>query len=267
MEWGRIKTIFIIIFAIVNVFLLSVYLKSQYKSDDIDSSLISDTVKVLAENNIKIDEKIIPKTIETVKIFTIENSYSDATTMLESIREIAKNNDVDWFNEHIAKATNDTNFSCDIKKSSTIIDDENQLEYVRDKLEDIGILTSGKYVTVKGEGWESYYLAYNDTVIFDSYIKIKEEKGKVVKIFGKNWLGNKITEGSITKTISPIEVLLDISSRYDGKKEIKIESITVGYYAGNRSQAVKVTASPVWEIKLSNGECRYYDMRNGNLLE
>ena len=73
MEWSRVKTILIWVFAIVNVFLLVTYLRGSQASGVADRQTVEDTITILQANHVKIQEKVMPKDITTVRLFDIQN--------------------------------------------------------------------------------------------------------------------------------------------------------------------------------------------------
>lgn len=259
MEWGKIKSILICIFAVVNIFLLYVYFGDAYTGKSIDSDMILNAVKIINENNIDIEEDIIPKTYENARICTVENKFKDANDILEYIWNEYGENVIFGFNKNNVKIKNNT-FECelDISKNNEIT--KNNIER---ELEKCGLLNFGKYSKSFVDNSMFFYMEYEGMSFFDSYIRVDFKDDKPVMIYGTNWLFDKVYEDSTAKSISPIEILVDFASEYSGNK-VEITGMQSGYYIGERNATVKVTATPVWEIRLSDGEKYYYDMRTGN---
>lgn len=255
MDWSRIKTVLIWIFAFVNLFLLSVYFDGTFTSKTIDEDVILGTVEILRQNNIAIDKETVPKNLDNVKICSVENKFADVKAMLEAVRNSSDEGVLNTENIEI----DGENFTCKFK-----LDKEIRPEKL---IKNSGLLSSGDYKKVEKDGEVYYYLSFENKVFFDSYIKVKITNGKNVEIFGKNWLGDKVSQESVAKIVSPAEILINFSTQYSGEKDVKVDSMTAGYFIGERNETVRATASPVWEISTSDGAKCYYDMRNGDLLK
>lgn len=254
MDWSKIKTVLIWIFAFVNLFLLSVYFDGTFTSKTLDEDVILGTVEILRQNNITIDEATVPKNLDNVKICSVENKFEDTKEMLETVRN---SSDSGFLNTENIEVDGE-NFVCKIK-----LEKEIKAEKL---IKDSGLISYGDYKKVEKDDGVYFYLSFENKVFFDSYIKIKSD-GKNVEICGKNWLGDKVSQESVAKIVSPAEILINFSTQYDGEKNVKVNSMTAGYFIGERNETVRATASPVWEISTLDGAKYYYDMRNGDLLK
>lgn len=265
MEWGRIKNILICVFIFVNLFLFSVYFKSMYTGKSVDSDIIADTVDILKQNNIDIDKDIIPVSYENVKICSVENRFANIKEMLEYVWENNDKEDGSFFSRENTEFRGNS-FVCKVD-----LDDNENMgnpeKYAEKKLRNAGLLSSGNYKMVEKDGYVYFYLRFEDKVFFDSYIRVSISPLGIEEIYGVNWLGDNISEEGVAKTVSPAEILINFSSSRNFTNTISVECMTYGYYTGERTETVRVTASPVWEITVSDGSKYYYDMRNGDLLE
>ena len=241
MEWSRIKTILIWVFAIVNVFLLSIYFKETSTGNIISEDVVTSTVEILKQSNVTVDKDVIPRRYENVKICSVENKYSNINQMLGSVG-------IDD-----SKATVKGDFFWYVAETADEVD--NVLER---------LLTSG-YEKTEAEDGEYYYLSFENKVFFDSFICVKSKDGKT-EINGKNWLGDHFADEGVSKIVSPAEILINFAAEYGGAEEISIKDIAAGYYIGERLETVRVTAAPVWKITVSDGTEYYFDMRNGDKL-
>lgn len=249
MEWSRIKTILIWVFAIVNIFLLSIYFKEANTGKTLDKEVIISTIEILRQNNISIDEDVLPDSFENVKVCSVENECADINSMLENTK-LDKNSVTVDGNSFVYKPK-----------------EQIQRDDVEDMLKNAGLITTEEYKKVESDGYEYYYLKSENKVFFDSCIRVKIADGEVEEIYGKNWLKDRISEDGVAEIVSPAEILIDFSAQYDGTDRITVNSVTAGYYIGERTGNVKTTASPAWEISVSDGRKLYYDMRNGDLLK
>ncbi|MEE1042644.1 MAG: hypothetical protein UH854_01635 [Clostridia bacterium] len=263
MEWGKIKTILIFIFVIVNLFLFIMFFKSEYVDNVIGDELVENTVKILEDNNVLIDKSVIPKTHDSVRICIVENKYSSISDMLKNIWTICAENDVTYFNEKNTDI-HENYFVCTVDKVEEV---SNITKYAKREIEKTGLLENAEYVIEEDDEYVYFYLKFGNKIFYDSYIKVRATKTGIKEIYGYNWLGDIAFEGGISQTVSPVEIIIDFTLANNFQNTVEIESVKSGYYIGERGDTVRVTASPVWEISLNDGQVFYYDMRNGDLLK
>lgn len=262
MEWGRIKTILIWLFSIVNLFLLIMFLDVIYSGTNISDDVIESTVAVLEKNNVIVDKDIVPSTHTTVKICNVENRYNSVLSMLEAAKKTAVQEGSEFYVKDGADVGNNT-FLSTINESKTI---SNPVSYAKKMIKKSGLVNDTGYSVVKKDGYIYFYLEFENKIFYDSYLKVKVTEKGIQEIYGYNWLGDSITDGGPAETVSPLEILVDFATQQKFEKKVTVTGMKAGYYIGSRSETVKVTAFPVWQITLDNGKVFYYDMRNGDLL-
>lgn len=263
MEWGKIKTILIVIFAFVNLFLFVMFFKGEYVDNSLDDELIENTVTILEQNNISAEKSLMPKTHYNVSVCSVENRYSSVGDMLESAREISAQNSVNYLDADNTDIYEDS-FVCTVKQSTEVSDITG---YTKREIEKAGLVENVDYTVAEKDGYVYFYLRFDDKIFYDAYIRVKTTEEGIQEIYGYNWLGDTVTEGGISETVSPAEIIINFALEADFNEKVRLESVRSGYYIGERGETVRVTASPVWEISTSDGQVFYYDMRNGDLLK
>ena len=262
MEWSKIKTILIWIFVIVNVFLFSMYFKDMYSGNKISNEVVADTISVLAKNNVVITEKVMPKDCSDVKIYNVENTYRTVSEMLEKAKKTSKENGINFFTDENTSVKG-KNFTCKLNSDEDVTDTE---DYTEENLKKTGLLGDSDYSVRKKNGYIFFYLKHGNMIFFDSYIRVKCTNKGIQEIYGNNWYCDKVTEGSLAQTISPSQILIDFAVQMNFPQKVTITNVEAGYYIGDRDEAVRVTAFPVWEITLSDNSVYYCDRRNGDLI-
>lgn len=262
MEWSKIKTILIWIFVIVNIFLFSMYFNDMYSGNEISDEVVEDTISVLAKNNVVISKDVMPKDCSDVKIYNVENTYSTVSDMLEKVKKTSKENGISYFTDDNISVKG-KNFTCKVTSNEDVSD---IVDYAEEKIKKTGLLGDVDYSLRESNGYVYFYLKYGNMVFFDSYIRVKCTNKGIQEIYGNNWYCDKVTEGSMAKTVSPAQILIDFAVEMKYPKKVTITKVEAGYYIGNRDETVRVTAFPVWEITLSDGGIYYYDRRNGDLV-
>ncbi|MBR5518885.1 MAG: two-component system regulatory protein YycI [Clostridia bacterium] len=262
MEWSKIKTILIWIFVIVNIFLFSMYFRDMYAGNEISDDVVSDTITVLAKNNVEITEDVMPRDLTDVKIFNVEKKYNSISELIENVKKTSSGNGIAYFNDENVSVRG-RNFTCTVNSNGNVSDTEDHAE---EELEKTGLLSDVDYSVRKSGEYVYFYLKHDNMIFFDSYIRVKCTNKGIQEIYGNNWYCDKITEGSMAQTISPAQVLIDFAVQMQFEQKVKITKVEAGYYIGNREESVRVTAFPVWEISVSDGSVYYYDRRNGDLV-
>ena len=262
MEWSKIKTILIWIFVVVNAFLFSVYLKGMYVDNTLDSEVIENTVEILKSHNIIIEKDLVPKIHDSVKVCNIENRYSSVSEVVEGAKNISLQNGKELFNDENVRIEGNS-FTIKVNEDKKV---SKSVSYVKREMKDTGFLDNVEYSVKEMDGDVYFYLRFQDKIFYDSYIRVKASDKGIQEIYGHNWMGDSVTEGGFAETISPAQILIDFAIENGNTEKRAIKSIQSGYCIGDRDHTVRVTAFPVWEIILDNGDVYYYDMRNGDLV-
>ena len=98
MEWGRVKSIMIGIFCLVNIFLFLSYMDQTGTSVKISEESVQNTSVVLSNNNVYIDHKLIPRKLQDIRIFDAVNKYETPDAASKAFWEIAQSLGIDLFN-------------------------------------------------------------------------------------------------------------------------------------------------------------------------
>lgn len=79
MNWERIKTFLIVVFVLINLFLIGFMTLSFYTSTSVSNETIADTVEILAANHITVDPSIIPRSVSNLQNFDVRSITMDET--------------------------------------------------------------------------------------------------------------------------------------------------------------------------------------------
>lgn len=77
MNWERIKTFLIVVFVLINLFLIGFMALSFYTSTSVSNETIADTVEILAENQITLNPDIIPRSVSNLQNFDVRSMATD----------------------------------------------------------------------------------------------------------------------------------------------------------------------------------------------
>ena len=265
MEWSRAKTILIIFFVFVNIFLFVKFFSNVADSND-NIEMIDGVVKILNDNNISIDKSIIPEEDYNFEQFTVTNAVKSSSESLKLVFSEAKNlkNDGDDF---YYEYTSDKLSNLSEKKV---------LSFVKSELKGKSILTDADYKIYSSQNADgSYTVKYNPSYegkdIVDVRLEFNLNNEGLVKVSGYNWLVDTVEGTKNVVTASPVtEVLLNFADDDEVKKilPVKITGVDLKYYVGSRDGEIStVTALPVWRVSTDKNRYFYFDIRDGKKIE
>ena len=269
MDWGKIKTILIVLFLATDIFLASSIFISQKKESETAPEIIDAAITLLKKNNISIDKSIIPSKIQSAPILQADNAVSDykefALLLLgdsilteDGLTYISENGRLtyrgDYFEFGTAKKSNNGNYNQSETQKAAFA-----------RLKELGFdISSAK--TVSTSVLDSIYTFkisdfYENLPIFSSNITVSLSGGDIVAMSG-TWFNKKagITQDNILK--STASVLTDFASSYDGLSPTEIKSTELGYIVFDEETYHKsASLIPANKITLSGGAEYFIDSR------
>lgn len=269
MQWGRVKSIFIGIFLVINVILMVIYLQLDANDQKVSSDMIENTMTILKKNNIAIDEALLPTPVSHAKTFDLTNRYADAAALTAAIASPA----LPGFSE---AAVNGSHFEYINPDPNTPVEDfslEKAQKFAEKTLLEAGLLEKNGYISeakAKGENFVfTLSPAYDNIKVMDSCMWVEVGKEGIIKIAGHNYLCDTATGGERVALCPYTDILTNFAVSHPPVSEeiVQIKQLEFGYYIGNRSGEIRtITAIPTYAVHTAEGE-HYYDARNGNLLE
>ena len=244
-NWEKLKTFLIVLFAVLNVFLIAFTLVQNSKYSVISDETVSDTVKILKSKNInisadKIDRKQVGLNVISLKNAVVSHKFPSGFT-----REDEKT--------FSAETSGSLNSEGDVKRV----------------LSSVGI--NGDTEIILNEKSAVVNLKVGGFPVFDVSLTLTEQNGKV-KISGSWYSAESKPKKSSDKSdiVSLTGILIDFSNiaQFDG--EISVDRIELGYYISESNRLLErlnVTAAPCWKISSSDGKCYYFNARNGEFLK
>lgn len=264
MSWKNIKSFLIILFIIINVYLLVSTYGLDFERKDTsysDPDAIENTVTIIKKNyNISIDKSIIPTKLKNLPIVDVTNIiYTDK-----------------FKNSKYNFDTKGSVFEAQIKSDTFSYNEDNAKEQFVQILADIGIesdsyeLNSQKTdygLICSANGIASSYPVFNSiiTATFSS---------NSITIRGRWHIAPKKADEnskpqSMTDITGVIIGLSDSIARSDGSA-IKITDISYGYYISyydENSVSKSSSAIPCYMLSADDGSKYYYDALTGKKLD
>ncbi len=244
-NWEKLKTFLIVLFAVLNVFLIAFISFQNAKFSNISDDTVDGTVNILKSKNINVDsDKILRKQVN-LNVIELKNAVVSHSFPSEF------------------KRVDEKTFS--IEKEGSI-KTENDIKKV---LKQIGIKDNTKIIT---DGTKAtVYLQIKDYKVFDVSLELIQEGGKV-KISGSWYFPETKPKKSsdMSDIVSLTGVLIDFSNIASSENFINIDKIELGYYISESSRNIEklnVTAAPCYKISTSDGKNYYFNARNGEFLK
>lgn len=241
MNWARIKNIAILVFVLINLFLIIKYLNLFPKDEYLSDKQIQTAKNILAQNNISVKCSIDRKIYYVSKLnVSTESIYDAIINKLFGKRVDKYQNEFESSIYHL-KIVNQTLFL--------------ESKYYQDPFE-LFDLSKSDY---KKDFNNTYIQIYKGYPIFDSKLEIKKEKEWTLYTFTK-----VIPHGFEIKknrAISSLEAIFNLLNQKKGIK--KIENIKFGFYLKDFN-IIQGQAVPAWRI-VADGEVFYINAFTGML--
>lgn len=271
MNWGRVKTVLIILFLATDLFLLGIYMTSKHSSSTISTQVIEDTITVLANNNITISPDIIPRKCQSAPYAEAENVISDYETFAKNLlgSDIQK---TDFgFESDIGKVSfygDRFNFERNsemllLADTIGIENEQKAKEIATESLNLIGFDLSNATASISKED-SSYTIIFantsNSLPIFNSRVTVTLSQNGVMSVSGI-WFNQTENSGEDMELKKVTSALIDfIPELPDGGEIVKLET---GYNIFDKESFHKsATLIPVWHITCKDGRTYILDARN-----
>ena len=269
MNWGRIKTILIILFLFTDIFLAFSILTSQKKETEISPEVVSATAEILKKHNILIDKSVISSKIAQASVLQADNVVSDYSEFAALVLggEFKKEDETTFFSrdalltfsgdsfhfEHTSKPDISQNFTSNEAQKTAF-----------SYLENLGFDIQGaKVVSLSSDGG-IFRIKIRDYAgnmpIYSSEADISVVKNGVHSVSG-SWFNRRINNSPNNNLKSPASVLVDFASTYEGA-DTKIKSAELGYSVfDNATYHKSASLIPVTKIQLTDGSEYFMDSR------
>ena len=271
MNWGRVKTVLIILFLATDIFLLGIYLTSMHSSSTISDEVIADTVTALGNNKITVNPDIIPKKVQRAPYAEAENVMTDYETFAknllgDNIQKIDYGYEsplgkVTFYGDRFNYTSTTDHFAFG---NANAISDSNALEeLVATNLKRYSFdLSSATASTKKQE--DGYTITFENSVnslpFFNSKVVAVLSKSGECSLSGI-WFNQTESTGSDIEFKRVTSALIEfIPQLPEGCEIVKIET---GYNIFDKESFHKsATLIPVWHITCKDGSTYLLDARN-----
>lgn len=259
MNFSRAKSYLIVIFIIVNLFLIY-HLVSMTKSDTISAQTVENTISILSKKEIKVNKELIKTTPDSLFYLNLENPLADKDAFINSLK--GKVNITKEGFEFVPE-----NKKTEFKYLLPSYDAARQaLAHLKDcgfsgkYLECIGTLDMGK-----GVYKASFIQSFEGYDIYNTSIDIFYKEGEVLSASGIYYNIDSFSAPEESIRTQP-EILIRFSG--DINEKCIVKSIESGYFTQPyENEYSMISALPCYKITTDNGNKYYYDAVLSTLLK
>lgn len=259
MNFSRAKSYLIVVFIIVNLFLVY-YLFSITGSDGVSPQTVDDTISILSKKEIKVSKELIKTTPSSLFYLNLENPLANKKSFISSLEGKVKVTEKGF--EFVPK-----NKKIDFKYLLPSYDAARQaLSHLKDNgfsgkyLECIGTLDMGK-----GVYKASFIQSFEGYDIYNTNIDIYYKEGEVISASGVYYNIDSFSAPEESIKTQP-EILIRFSG--DIQEKCTVKSIESGYFTEPfKNEYSMISALPCYKITTDNGNKYYYDAVLSTLLK
>ncbi|MBD3110006.1 two-component system regulatory protein YycI [Bacillus sp. AGMB 02131] len=254
MDWSKTKTIFIIVFLILNAFLLYQYIDKKTAND----------YEYFAESSIEEELKENEITYPTLSNQAVKEQYLNATSKQFTKDELKKlkNQTVSNFSDHKLFSVFDQVFLLNNKQHSEALD-----TFVKEN-----VLYGEDYQYWKYDESTNtilYYQEYNEKVIFDNnnarLVLFLNNEGQITS-YEQTYLDNIEKFNDEEEVLQAIKAISMLYNKGFIPSKSTITKVELGYY-----DLIQLTSShvlrPVWHIVLNEAEDFYVNAFDGQIIQ
>ena len=249
MLWSKVKTVFIIIFLVIDAAFLALMGITSAESG-LSADELTEIVALCDRYGIAVEENVIPTMAERLPV--LEARFLRQSDLPEEVRSSFSFDETGTFTYR--------NSSSALLKSPPA-DQRSARRLVLDALKSWGIDTAGVTVTATGDITARAEASYQGRTIFNVGIDFVLCENGILSAEGR-WLGEiTVTQGAELMVDAPTvlaELVEEDALCHNG---VKINEISIGFYPESENDGVThkiFPTTPSYRIGLSNGETRIF---------
>ena len=284
MNWGRAKTILIMLFVLADIFLAIVLMQTRANISTLSEDTISATVQVLKQHNISLDASIIPeKRVENRNVI-MQNHFDDPVAVAKKmLREftVQKANEAKMeyqFESETAflKVSEARFYYSKLKKKEPYKEgNEPSAEAMAVKvLNELSRLGFHKKDMVIANGHFEHGIyscqvlpTFSDAKIYGIKMQVTADRQELLHIEG-SWFKPDGIDRYTGESLMDITSVLSAMVYREDFRGMHITGIETAYYAGgDYLQSREIEAVPVYVVTTESGKQLFFDGRTGNEIK
>ncbi|MBE7035825.1 MAG: hypothetical protein E7403_00865 [Ruminococcaceae bacterium] len=277
MNWGRAKTILIIMFLTVDAFLLFVLLQTRLNYERLPKETVQKTVQVLRDKGIDIREETVPLKRAKNQNINMKNSFGNpiqAAEVFLGTYEVKLSDDEKheylFENERATLRIKETYVTYQNKKNYVRYEQNEKADEknIKKWLTELGFKTK-EFAIVKGKQRDGLFCGqvvpvYKDIKMYGISMSIKTDKEAIVTMEG-HWFSPQEAEVYEDEQLLDVTAVLAGLIHREDRWPKTVVSIENGFYmAGDYLDSREFVALPIYVITDERGNQKFFDARIGH---
>ena len=252
MQWGKIKNILIVLFLILNLFLLYNYVSLKQEQGNSINEINQNFVQILAQKGVQIDPGLLPKSEETYKSINLTTTEAGLQNQMKILLDDYEKNDLGAANlQYISSSGQIT-----IKNDGTFNGQLNNFDIVTIK---------NAFGITEEIAFDRQILQYiNNKPVYNCFLTITQDQENKIFIFGRWIFGQTSFEQKDESNNFWNNILSFVVLAQKQTQISQIQDIQVGYLADPGAAPV-VAANAALEI-LVDGKKYYFNITSQEIV-
>ncbi len=279
MDLRRMKTVFILVLAAINVMLLFVLYSTRNYEKEEKRVMVENVSVLLAENMIYLPDTLQIPDSPDIYNFYLEKMFGSSREMIVKFlgEEYSVQTEGTYKSDRgtlTIESDEFTFYKTQPNGSVTDFSRENIEKLCREEMKNFGMMHEAyKFngFNLVDQGTRAIFTVQRDkSEFFDAYISFDISDKGVYSISGRNIVSGLSVSGGTIPYVSVLSILSDIvrCDRLEKNTAHRIVSIKPGYYIGKTAESYRnILAIPVWQIATDRGLILHYDARNGTEIK
>ncbi len=283
MNWGRAKTILIMLFLCVDIFLAIVLMQTRANVSTLSEETVAATVHVLEKHNISLDASAIPEKRVANRNVIMRNHFDDpvavAKKMLDEFTvQKADEAKVDYqfeSEEAFLKVSEARFYYSKLKKrepyktgnepspdsmAGKVLNELSKLGFDKKEM----VITNARF---ENGIYHCYVLpTYDEASIYGIKMQVTADRQELLHIEG-SWFSPEGTDRYDSESLLDITSVLTAMVYRDDFRGMNIKGLEAAFYAGgDYLQSREIEAVPVYVVTTESGRI-FFDGRTGNEIK
>lgn len=257
MNWYRIKTVLIFLFAAINLFLATLLCAAQFKTARQEKAKIQSAVNVLSESGIRVSCDV-PHQTERLRVLTLENPKAEPEALAKAMLGNKATRLGDSYRRDGKVLTLlDRGFLYDSGEES-VKPEKKSISQMKNALSALGFTMTHAKGTISDNA-VMFTQKMDGVSMFDFYLKVyPTASGQIARLEGV-WAEITHAEGERQKTQSAADALLAFLQAGNRNEIVGVEC---GYAVLSKEKGYRTAdAVPVWAVETNDGKVHYFDAR------
>lgn len=278
MSWSRIKTMLIVLFIFVNIFLIYNTVNPG-NSYEISQQTVNETVEILKNNRISIDPSIIKRKPEALKKTEISNSIESRSKLAGNLLGNCSETEDGYISENgkivfSSVAFSYENFDRSLKKD---INEGNAVEVAAEMLRNKKLEVESSWVQDFSANEKGFEVRFGKKIdgysVYESFVTVNISPDGVLETVEGYWPEVMENQGEVHKVqcVNETTVLINLlaAEGIDLSTDNEVVDIRTGYSLGGLPESnspILLTLLPAYRVILKNGENFIFDGENGEFI-